>query len=104
MSDSERAAELAIGNQLPTGLHLNLDQELTAVTAPVKLRDSIQRSSSGKTNSILRETFNFFVSWPYSGNFALECRFISCGFPVRFFRRRFFERFAQRQISVMEGF
>lgn len=39
MNDSERAADLAIENQLPTGLHINLDQELTAGTTPAKLRE-----------------------------------------------------------------
>jgi chitin disaccharide deacetylase len=39
MSDSERAAALARENQLPTGLHLNLDQELTGQAVPSKLRD-----------------------------------------------------------------
>lgn len=39
MIDSERAAVLAIENQLPTGLHINLDQELTARSTPAKLRE-----------------------------------------------------------------
>lgn len=37
MADSERSAELAQENQLPIGLHLNLDQELTAKNIPIKL-------------------------------------------------------------------
>jgi predicted glycoside hydrolase/deacetylase ChbG (UPF0249 family) len=61
MSDSERAAELAIENQLPTGLHLNLDQELTAPTTPVKLRDHHRAVSdylkARKWNQVLYNPF-----------------------------------------------
>jgi predicted glycoside hydrolase/deacetylase ChbG (UPF0249 family) len=39
MADSERAADLAKANQLPTGLHLNLDQDFTAAGIPIKLRE-----------------------------------------------------------------
>jgi predicted glycoside hydrolase/deacetylase ChbG (UPF0249 family) len=38
MIDSERAAELAQANELPIGLHINFDQNLTAATIPEKLR------------------------------------------------------------------
>jgi len=37
MADSERAAELAKENQLPVGLHLNLDEPLTGPNVPAKL-------------------------------------------------------------------
>lgn len=37
MADSKRSAEMAQENQLPIGLHLNLDQELTAKNIPAKL-------------------------------------------------------------------
>lgn len=37
MTDSERSAELAQETQLPIGLHLNLDQELSAKNIPTKL-------------------------------------------------------------------
>jgi predicted glycoside hydrolase/deacetylase ChbG (UPF0249 family) len=37
MADSERSAELAQENQLPTGLHLNLDEELSGKSIPTKL-------------------------------------------------------------------
>jgi len=39
MIDSERAADLARTDQMPTGLHLNLDHDLTAKTIPAQLRD-----------------------------------------------------------------
>jgi len=39
MIDSERAADLAIENQLPTGLHINFDQDLTTRTTPAKFRE-----------------------------------------------------------------
>ena len=39
MIDSERAADLARTDQMPTGLHLNLDHDLTATTIPAQLGD-----------------------------------------------------------------
>jgi predicted glycoside hydrolase/deacetylase ChbG (UPF0249 family) len=73
MIDSERAAELAIENQLPTGLHLNLDQELTARATPVKLREH-HRAVSGylkarKWNQVL---YNPFLSTSFDYVFQAQ--------------------------------
>jgi chitin disaccharide deacetylase len=61
MLDSERAADLAIANQLPTGLHINLDQELTARATPAKLRDHHRAVSdylkARKWNQVLYNPF-----------------------------------------------
>lgn len=39
MIDSDRAADLVRESQLPVGLHLNFDHELTATATPAKLRE-----------------------------------------------------------------
>jgi predicted glycoside hydrolase/deacetylase ChbG (UPF0249 family) len=61
MSDSERAADLAQENQLPVGLHLNLDQELTGQTVQAKLRDHHRTVSvylnARKWNQVLYNPF-----------------------------------------------
>jgi predicted glycoside hydrolase/deacetylase ChbG (UPF0249 family) len=49
MSDSVRAAEIARANELPVGLHLNLDEQLTARDVPDRVRrqhDVVRRSFS----------------------------------------------------------
>jgi predicted glycoside hydrolase/deacetylase ChbG (UPF0249 family) len=61
MCDSERAAALAIEIQLPTGLHINLDQALTGQTVPAKLRDHHRAVSAylkaRKWNQVLYNPF-----------------------------------------------
>lgn len=61
MSDSDSAAVLALGSQLPVGLHINLDQEFTGQTVPAKLRDHHRAVSSylnaRKWNQVLYNPF-----------------------------------------------
>ena len=64
MIDSQRAADLALECQLPTGLHLNLDHDFSATTIPTKLRDHHQAVAT-----YLRLTkFNQIVFNPFLRN------------------------------------
>jgi chitin disaccharide deacetylase len=61
MIDSERAADLARADQLPTGLHLNLDQDLTAAAIPAQLGNHHQAVSdylrARKWNQVIYNPF-----------------------------------------------
>jgi chitin disaccharide deacetylase len=46
MSDSERAADIALKTQLPVGLHLNLDENYTGSAIPSTLREKQQKIAS----------------------------------------------------------
>jgi len=68
MADSERAAELAHETHLPVGLHLNLDEELTGLQAPEKLREHHQNTAAYLKarkwnqvlyNPLLRNSFDY---------------------------------------------
>ena len=61
MNDSERAADLARSNQLPTGLHINFDQGFTGRSIQNKLKDHHQAVSdylkARKWNQIIYNPF-----------------------------------------------
>lgn len=61
MADSERAADLVKENQLPVGLHLNLDEKITGSQVPVKLREHHRVTSdylnAKKWNQIIYNPF-----------------------------------------------
>jgi chitin disaccharide deacetylase len=68
MKGSERASDLAIENQMPTGLHINFDQALTVRPIPKKLKNHHQAVSeylkARKWNQIiynplLRNSFDY---------------------------------------------
>lgn len=46
MEDSDRAAELAVENSLPIGLHLNFTQDFTGEKVPIRLGDRHQHIAS----------------------------------------------------------
>lgn len=73
MADSERAADLALSNKMPTGLHLNFDQPFTSSNLNPKLiryQTEIKKFLQKKFNQViynpfLKEAFEyvFYAQW-----------------------------------------
>jgi predicted glycoside hydrolase/deacetylase ChbG (UPF0249 family) len=69
MEDSERAAELALREELPVGLHLNLVQPLTGADVPAPARE--RHAALARAN---REGFSHARLWLYDPRLAAATR------------------------------